>query len=228
MHAKHLKPHHLVTAYTEWLRQGRAGRAVSANTIRHAHELAERPEWGVRRELLSRNVAALVCDDDLPKAVKPKPLALTDDEVRELLEAARNPTRRAKKRRTLSSQLWFYPAVAFSVYSGARRGEVVALRWADQACQQYGTDAGKKEDRLSPIPCGRLRASLIVAEAVRSEPPWRSRGVRRRGHAPPSGARKPRTPWAPDQRREESRTSGRRTGVSSRLSYPTAGKSPGF
>jgi integrase len=87
--------------------------------------------WGVRRELLSRNIAALVGDDDLPKAVKPKPLALTDGEVRKLLQEARNPTTRAKKRGTLSSQLWFYPAVVFSVYTGARRGEVVALRWTD-------------------------------------------------------------------------------------------------
>lgn len=46
--------------------------------------------WGARRELLSRNVAALVRHDDLPKAVKPKPLALTDAEVRKLLEEARN------------------------------------------------------------------------------------------------------------------------------------------
>lgn len=130
--AKHLKLHHLMTAYTEWLRQGREGRVVSARTIRHAHELLRNVlNWGVRRELLSRNIAALVGDDDLPKAVKPKPLALTDGEVRKLLQEARDPTRRAKKRGTLSSQLWFYPAVAFSVYTGARRGEVVALRWTD-------------------------------------------------------------------------------------------------
>jgi integrase len=35
------------------------------------------------------------------------------------------------KRGTLSSMPWFYPAVAFAAYTGARRGEVLALRWDD-------------------------------------------------------------------------------------------------
>lgn len=130
--AKHLKPSHLTDAYTNWQENGRDGRAVSAKTIRHVHELFRNVlNWGVRREQLSRNVAALVSDDDLPKVVKPKPEALSDEEVRVLLREAKSPTQRAKKRGYLSSQSWFYPAVAFSVYTGARRGEVLALRWAD-------------------------------------------------------------------------------------------------
>jgi hypothetical protein len=77
---------------------------VSAKTIRHAHELLRNVlNWGVRRDLLSRNVAALVADDDLPKAIAPKPLALTEEELRKVLAEARNPTSRAKKRGTLSS-----------------------------------------------------------------------------------------------------------------------------
>ena len=133
MQAKQLKPYHLTDAYSEWLEHGREGRkSVSAKTIRHAHELLRNVlNWGVRRELLSRNVAALVDDDDLPKAVQPKPLALTDDEVRTLLAEAKSPTSRAKKRGYLSSEPWFYPATAFAVYTGCRRGEIVALRWSD-------------------------------------------------------------------------------------------------
>lgn len=132
MRVKHLKAHHLMTAYSEWLGQGRDGRSVSARTIRHAHELLRNVlNWGVRLELLSRNVAVLVGDDDLPKVLKPKPLALTEAEVRTLLTAAKNPTKRAKKRGYLSSEAWFYPAAAFAVYTGARRGEVLALRWSD-------------------------------------------------------------------------------------------------
>ncbi len=133
MQAKQLRPHHLMTAYSEWLEKGRDGRkTVSAKTIRHAHELLRNIlNWGVRRELLSRNVAALVADDDLPKAVAPKPLALTEDELRKLLTEAKNPTSRSKKRGYISAQPWFYPAVVFAAYTGARRGEVLALRWSD-------------------------------------------------------------------------------------------------
>jgi integrase len=135
MQAKQLKPHHLMASYSEWLEQGREGRkSVSAKTIRHAHELLRNVlNWGVRRELLSRNVAALVADDDLPKAIAPKPVALTEEELRKLLAEAKSPTSRAKKRGTLSSQPWFYAAVAFAAYTGCRRGEVVAMRWLDVA-----------------------------------------------------------------------------------------------
>ncbi len=90
----------------------------------------------MRSELLTRNVAALVGDDDLPKTVKPKPIALTDSELRTLLNEAKNPTNRSKKRGYLSSQPWFYPAVAFAAYTGARRGEVLALRWSDVNFEQ--------------------------------------------------------------------------------------------
>jgi hypothetical protein len=66
-------------------------------------------------------VAALIEDDDLPKARKPKPLALTEAELRKLLNEAKTPSSRSKKRGNLSSQTWFYPAVAFAAYTGARR-----------------------------------------------------------------------------------------------------------
>lgn len=133
MQAKQLRPHHLMTAYSDWLEHGREGRkAVSAKTIRHVHELLRNIlNWGLRRELLSRNVAALVADDDLPKAIAPKPSALTEGELRKLLMEARHPSSRSKKRGYLSAQPWFYPAVAFAAYTGARRGEVLALRWQD-------------------------------------------------------------------------------------------------
>jgi integrase len=132
MKASQLKPRHLMAAYSERLKSGPKGRIVSAKTVRHAHELLRNIlNRGVRHEALSRNNAALVGDDDLPKAVKAKPLALTEGEVRKLLTEAKTPTSRATKRGYLSSQPWFHPAVAFSVYTGARRGEVLALRWSD-------------------------------------------------------------------------------------------------
>lgn len=133
MQAKQLKPHHLMTTYSDWLEHGREGRkTVSAKTIRHAHELLRNTlNWGVRRELLSRNVAALVADDDLPKIVQPKPLALDEGELKKVLETAKTPSSRSKKRGYLSAQPWFHPAVAFAAYTGARRGEILAVRWSD-------------------------------------------------------------------------------------------------
>lgn len=133
MRVGQLRPHHLMTAYSDWLQTGREGRkAVSAKTIRHAHELLRNIlNWGVRRELLSRNVAALVADDDLPKVAQPKPLALTESELRKLLAEAQNPSSRSRKRGYISAQPWFHPAVCFAAYTGARRGEVLAVRWSD-------------------------------------------------------------------------------------------------
>lgn len=132
MQAKRLKPHHLTTAYAEWLEQGPNERKVSAKTVRHVHELLRNIlNWGVRHELLSRNVAALVEDDDLPKVVQPKPLALTDDELRKVLAEAKNPTSRSKKRGYISSKPWFYAAIVFASYTGCRRGEILAVRWSD-------------------------------------------------------------------------------------------------
>lgn len=132
MRASALKPFHLTNAYADLVEHGRDGQKVSTRTVRHAHELLRNVlQWGVRRELLSRNVAALIEDDDLPKTVKPRPTALTEVELRKLLDEAKSPSSRSKKRGYLSAQPWFYPAVAFAAFTGARRGEVLALRWSD-------------------------------------------------------------------------------------------------
>lgn len=132
MNAASLRPANLKEAYAEWQTNGRDGKRVSPKTVRHVHELFSNAlNWGVRGELLSRNVASLIGSDDLPKATTPKPVALTEDQLRRLLTEAKNPSQRSKKRGYLSSQPWFYPAMAFAAYTGARRGEVLALRWQD-------------------------------------------------------------------------------------------------
>jgi integrase len=183
MQAKHLKPSHLTDAYTDWQENGREGRSVvSAKTIRHAHELLRNVlNWGVRRELLSRNVAALVVNDDLPKAIAPKPLALTDEELRKLLAEAKSPTSRAKKRGTLSSQPWFYAAVAFTAYTGCRRGEAVAIRWQDVSFENKSVTIARsltekmtfkapKNDRTRTLAMSdRLCATLQSHKAAQAE-----------------------------------------------------------
>jgi integrase len=65
------------------------------------------------------------------KVAQPKPLALTENELRKLLAEAKSPTSRSKKRGYISAQPWFYPAVCFAAYTGARRGEVLSTRWCD-------------------------------------------------------------------------------------------------
>ncbi len=122
----------LAEAYSKWSEQGCDGTAVSGRTIRHAHDVLRNIlGWGVRRELVTRNVASLLRGGDLPRAIKPEPRALSGAEVKRVLQTAKSPSNRARKRGGLSSQSWFYPAVAFSIHTGARRGEVVALRWSD-------------------------------------------------------------------------------------------------
>ncbi|MDQ2908879.1 MAG: site-specific integrase, partial [Candidatus Eremiobacteraeota bacterium] len=50
-------------------------------------------------------------------------------QLRRLLEEAKTPSRRSKKRGYLSSYSAFYPAVAFLAFTGARRGEALAVKW---------------------------------------------------------------------------------------------------
>ena len=126
--AKELRPLDLTRVYSNWLEHGRDGNKVSPRTVRHAHELFRNIlRWGVRKELLTRNVAALIEDDDLPKVVEPKPLALTNDELRKVLAEAKNPSSRSKKRGYMSAQPWFHPAVTFAAYTGCRRGETLEV-----------------------------------------------------------------------------------------------------
>jgi len=53
---------------------------------------------------------------------------LNEGELRHLLAEAQSPTFLAKQRGTVSSLPWFYPALVFAAYTGARRGEVLATR----------------------------------------------------------------------------------------------------
>jgi integrase len=56
---------------------------------------------------------------------------LDEAEIAALLSAARHPSERAKRSGGPSAEPWFHPAVAFAFYTGARRGEILGLRWSD-------------------------------------------------------------------------------------------------
>jgi integrase len=123
-----LRKPHLIAVFDAW--EDRDGRRPSGRTIKHAFDLLRATlNWSVRCDYASSNVAVKIAPEDLPRAKKPESRVLTDVELRRLLAEAKNPTQVAKDRGTLSSHAWFYPAVAFAAYTGARRGEVLALRW---------------------------------------------------------------------------------------------------
>jgi integrase len=122
-----LKTTDLIAAYARW-----RSRQVSARTVRHAADLMRNilnraVKWGI----LGRNPALAVDTDDLPKLIKPLSTVLSEAELRCLLEEARSPSRRSQARGYLSTYSAFHPAIAFAAYTGARRGEVLAVRWQD-------------------------------------------------------------------------------------------------
>jgi integrase len=127
-----LRSEHLINAYAKWSAKGVSGRPLSGRTVHHLHDLIRCAlNFGVRREWAARNVAACLETEDLPKAAKSEPKALNEAEMAALLNAARHPPERAKRSGGPSAEPWFFPAIAFAVYTGARRGEVLGLRWSD-------------------------------------------------------------------------------------------------
>lgn len=126
-----LKQHHLTDAYAKWLAAGKSGRALSARSVRHIHDLLRGMlNYASRKGLLYQNVASLV-SEDLPHAKKPDSVALNEEQLKTLLACAQMPTDWARKHGVVSAQSWFAPAVWFAAYTGARRGETLALRWRD-------------------------------------------------------------------------------------------------
>jgi integrase len=125
-----LRKRHIMEGLDAWM--NREGRQPGGRTIRHAFDLLRNVlNWAVRHEYVAASPVAKISPEDLPKVRKPESAVLDVPELRDLLLEARTPTRRAKARGTLSSQPWFFPAVAFSAHTGARRGEVLAIRWED-------------------------------------------------------------------------------------------------
>jgi integrase len=122
-----VKASDLVSAYARWTQ-----RRISGRTVRHAADLMRNVlnravKWGI----LGRNPATLLDSDDLPKVVKPESTVLTEAELRQLLAEAKEPARRSQARGYLCAYSAFYPAVAFAAFTGARQGEVLAVRWRD-------------------------------------------------------------------------------------------------
>jgi integrase len=117
----------LTTAYGRWSKK-----KIGARTVRHAADLMRNVlNRAVKWNLIPRNPASLLDTDDLPRLRKPASAVLSEAELSRLLKEARHPTQRSRKRGYLSAYAAFYPAVAFAAFTGARRGEILAVRWCD-------------------------------------------------------------------------------------------------
>ena len=122
-----IRPVDLLAAYAHWSK-----RSVSARTVRHAVDLLRNVlRRAVKWEIIARSPSGSLEAEDLPKALKPESTVLTEADVQQLLREAQSPSQRCVKRHYLTADSTFYPAVAFALYTGARLGEIMALRWQD-------------------------------------------------------------------------------------------------
>jgi integrase len=114
-----LAPVHLSELYARLLREGRRdGRpgGLSPRTVGHVHRTIHRAlRQAVRWQLLARNPAS---DLELPTVPKSEMVTLTHAQARTLLDAA-------------VPRPWLHTLVLLGVATGARLGELLALRWAD-------------------------------------------------------------------------------------------------
>ena len=111
-----------------WRKRPTAG----ARTHRHAFDLLRNIfNVAVRSKIVGQNVALLVDQDEIPAPQKPESTVLDAPQVRKLLETAKNPTKRSVGNGYVSAYAAYYPAIAFLVYTGARRGEALAVQWGD-------------------------------------------------------------------------------------------------
>lgn len=155
-----LRPAHIA----EWQQMlmecgGKDGRRISAKTTFHARSLLSAAlRWACKMQLLAANPCFAV---DAPKVRRSDAKALTRDEIARLL-------------RTSRASRWG-PFVTLALTLGARRGELLALRWenidtnartATIAASLSQTKAGimlkgTKTDRTRTIPLSRLALEAL-------------------------------------------------------------------
>jgi integrase len=126
-----LSPLHLEEAYSTWLRSGRMDKegGLSPQTVLHYHRIIHRVlNQAVKWNVTSRNVADAV---EPPKPRRREMNVLSAQALMRLVGTALNPSSHALAQGGLSAESAFSAAVVFLAFSGARRGECLALKWED-------------------------------------------------------------------------------------------------
>jgi len=110
IHLTQLRPEHLQKHYTSGLNSG-----LSARTVRYHHALIHIAlQTAVKWGWINRNVADAV---DPPRFERSVMQTWNEDEVNRFLEAAK--------------ESHYYPLFYTALFTGMRRGELLALRWQD-------------------------------------------------------------------------------------------------
>jgi integrase len=137
---------------------------LSTRTIEYAHGVLSRAlNDGVRLEMVQRNVAEHV---DVPKPRKYKVQPVSIEHIRQLLDGARG-TRR-------------YALYVIGASLGLRRGELIALKWADVDMQagtlhiaDAKTESGVRTLPLAPWLVQTLEVHRAVQNEERDAPGWK-------------------------------------------------------
>lgn len=127
-----LRAKHLDVLYDQLLagprRDGKPG-GLSPQTVRHVHRFIRRVlQVNVKQRRITWNPADQVTAPSVPKQERP---TLQPLEVVRLLQAAQTPPPHCRTENAVSLEAAFYPALAFMVYTGCRRGEAFAVKWDD-------------------------------------------------------------------------------------------------
>ena len=144
-----------------WHRQlrtagGAGGKPLAAQTVKHAHRVLHSAlEHAVRTEILSRNPAHSV---PTPKVRAPEMAIVEATEIESLF------ARLADHR--------LYPIVLLAFSTGARRGELLALRWSDFDLETGTVNIARSVEetreglRIKPTKTGTSRIISLPADAV--------------------------------------------------------------
>jgi integrase len=161
-----LRPAHLSELYAKLLKSG-----LSARTVNHVHRLLHRTLWQAAAwEIVKQNVATSV---EPPKAGQAAVVILSSDQVAAVMKGVTGRTLR--------------PIVALALATGARRGELLALRIGDfdQAANTIRiersleqtkaglrfkppkTKHGRRTVSLPPFAAAELRAHMVRMQELR-------------------------------------------------------------
>lgn len=170
-----LQPLHVQEYYTDALRSGRIdgkGDKLSPASVRYHHAvLREALNHAVEWQLVYRNVCDAVRP---PKLTRKEPATLARDDIDALLAAAEGTM--------------IYIPVAVAVYTGMRRGEVLALHWKDidlkvgvvTVRRAVEWNRGSKQHEFKPVKNEKPRRIDITTKLVEILKAWKTEQARRK------------------------------------------------